>query len=135
MDVFGSREGDPLLQDDPFAPSDEETDDASDSAPPQSADASEQASAPDGSAEQLEAEKNTVFDSLPTASAMEGEDATRVIVRSAEAAAEGRLTELNAAFDQGWRLAHVDLRSETADAPSPEGHSFAFVLRGGPHSG
>jgi hypothetical protein len=52
-----------------------------------------------------------------------------------EAAAEGRLTELNAAFDQGWRLAHVDLRSETADATAPEERSLAFILRGGPNAG
>lgn len=128
MDVFGSREGDPLLQDDPLAPSDGEAEEASDSAP-QSDEAAESPS----SSEQREEEGDTVFDAAQrTSAAAESEDeSTRVIVRSAEAAAEGRLTELNAAFEKGWRLDYVDLRPETAEADSPGSHTLAFVLRDG----
>lgn len=115
MDVFGSPEEDPLLHGDQTTPSEGE---------------SAEPNAPDESAESGGAQSSrTVFQS----GSQDGVQASRVFIRSTTAAAQGQLTELNATLDQGWRLASVELRTDSpsqSSRPTPETvSSIAFVLR------
>lgn len=102
MSLFGSREDDPLLQDDPFAPSDDEP--SSSARAPEEAPADDDGIAPASAAP--EEEPRPSFD---------GETARRALVRSVDKAEAGTLGALNTAFDQGWRLDKVVYREETAD--------------------
>jgi hypothetical protein len=90
MSLFGSRENDPLLQDDPFAPSDED--------PP--ADAEDEAGA--GASE---ADASSVDEPAPT---------TRKMTYTRQEARAGDLTELNRALDREWRLASIRLEDDNA---------------------
>lgn len=122
MDPFGSREDDPLLQGDPFAPTSSEDD----------ADGGEAASENRSPVETGEASRSgettgeSVFEESGSHFALDGDGDTRVVFRSAEGASEGRLTVLNAAFDQGWSLDRVELRKGEGGGA---GTSIAFVLR------
>ena len=100
MSLFGSRENDPLLQDDPFAPSEGEPSDSS---------SAEDSSPPGG-----QADEPSASDAGNRASSRD-EEGKRVLVRGVDEAEAGTLSALNTAFDQGWRLEKVVHREETAD--------------------
>lgn len=93
MNLFGSREEDPLLQDDPFAP---DSDDPSSASEPRSAD-------PD-------TDPNPA---VPTEGEQQEEDG-RTLVYTQEEAETGPLSELNQAFDQEWRLKQIQFRDDGA---------------------
>jgi hypothetical protein len=82
MNVFGPREKDPLLQDDPLAPSSD----------PRTA-----------------AEDSTPKESPPAESEDETAD-SRLLLGSMTDAQEGKLTTLNRALANGWTLERVELR-------------------------
>ena len=149
MSIFGSREEDPLLQGDPLAPAPEnESSDEEEISERGSSD--DQAGRPDdrergepqapASSEEPRSSGETVFSSSgdgpngartgkPSSS---GTTDTRVLLRSVEEAADGRLTRLNAAIEEGWRLQCVELRdgTTTSTAQTAEAsRSLAFVLR------
>jgi hypothetical protein len=123
MSIFGSREEDPLLQDDPLAPSSEE--DAASEDEPSAGDDSSQTSAADTEARSTEEapdapDTGAVADSDEEAAdesgghfALDGEGTSRTLVRSLEEAEHGNLTVLNAAFDQGWRIDRVVYQEES----------------------
>jgi hypothetical protein len=90
MSLFGSRENDPLLQDDPFAPSDED--------PPADAEDETGADASGGDA-------SPVDEPAPT---------TRTITYTRQEARAGDLTELNRALDREWRLDSIRLEGDNA---------------------
>ena len=148
MSVFGTREDDPLLQNDPLAPSpdDEQEGEPSSDEPPYDEESSEKAVSEDASSEAAPSDKETAPTDGPETDAstshsegtdsvfgpgsssetedenhfrLGGSEDTRAIVRSAKEAASGRLTVLNAAFDQGWRLSRVDVQED----PTPEAAS------------
>lgn len=147
MSIFGSREDDPLLQDDPFAPS------SGDGAPEQNGASSKEPTdnhasnhgPPSGSPAQ-ESKSTATDDSLggsvfdPSTNAdgrsfgetdrTASEASSREIVRTAEQAANGHLSTINDALDAGWRLRRVELRNASADhAQADADRSFAFILR------
>lgn len=102
MSVFGSRDEDPLLQGDPFAPPSTDTSDSSNpTVSPEERDASD-TDPPDD---------HSVF---------EDADRHRFVCSKADAA-EGHLDELNASLKQGWVLDHIEFRSTSS--------SLVFVLR------
>lgn len=143
MSIFGSREDDPLLQNDPLAPSPDD-DPAGDTAD-EDGDASEsdrsstarnRSEAPadeDASTDSAAGPATSVFGSP---AGVQGRSSSRtderVIVRLVEEAANGRLAQVNTALDAGWRLRRLELRDEVPDgrvpttADSPQ--SVAFVL-------
>lgn len=141
VNPLGSRDEDPLLKNDPLAPSsdgdegegDDETtgmtssgeDPSSANLPPGKTSSGLQRQSPqkNESDSELQEDNWSVFSPSEDHFAFGGEGDTRVVVRSVEAAAEGRLTVLNSAFDQGWRLARVALKEEKSS------FSVAFVLR------
>lgn len=136
MSIFGTREDDPLLENDPLAPS---SDDEQEGDAPPDEDASSKAALSDeetasqsgseevrpssrpgfsnseepasvfgaGSSAEVNAENHFRFD---------GSEETRVIVRSAEELTRGRLTMLNSALDVGWRIDRVKLRKGASPA-------------------
>lgn len=153
MDIFGSREEDPLLQDDPLAPSSEEgasednaeggsaeEDSHKRNAPKQDI-ASEEASSTGFNSDASPTE-SIDDDHLPTGTNEEREDSvfrntaadqgrgphfrfdgtedTRVVVRSGKEAAEGRLTVINAALEEGWQLGRVEVQENDPSASSAE---------------
>jgi len=93
MSVFGSRDDDPLLQGDPFAPSSSE-DDLEDTDPDDTVDALDDADGPDRP--------------LNGTSVFDDSDEYRV-VRSVDEAANGHLDELNASLEGDWQLDRVEL--------------------------
>lgn len=125
MSLFGSREDDPLLQDDPLVPSDDESSAPSarapDEAPEESAPSpqapEETSDSPPGgntSSSRSQSGPSSASDTGDRA-ALSGEEARRALVRGVDAAEAGNLSALNTAFDQGWRLDKVVYREETAD--------------------
>jgi len=152
MSVFGSRDEDPLLQNDPLSPSDEEEaqGDTSKEASTGDAEASEDAFREGETAQTTdedghhpsEADEDTdpsVFHAstpsekkVPSDALREdSKDDTCVIVRAADDAADGQLRELRAAFASGWSLGRVVLQGKNEDlnASLPLGAlQFAFVL-------
>jgi len=119
MSLFGSRADDPLLQDDPFAPSDDESSAASARASEQSPSDGEEAdkassSSPgtESAASQSDASSDPVGASR---SSFDGKTARRTIVEGLDKVESGPLSALNTAFDQGWRLDKIVYREETAD--------------------
>jgi hypothetical protein len=147
MSLFGSREDDPLLQDDPLAPSSDEEgpEEAPTGEEPESAE-------PEGGADEPPPQDDpeeewslspavsrgsgdSVF--APTGSNgeegdsgffhFEGEDDERVIVRTAREAAAGRLNVLNSALNGGWRLGRIELRED--DSSDDASIECVFVLR------
>jgi len=119
MSIFGSREDDPLLQDDPLAPSDHESSASSARASEQSPSGGEEATQASSSspgaeptASQSDASSDPVSDPR---SSFEGKRARRAIVRGLDTVETGALSALNTAFDQGWRLDKIVYREETAD--------------------
>ncbi|PQJ26945.1 hypothetical protein BSZ35_18655 [Salinibacter sp. 10B] len=148
MAPFGSRKDDPLLQDDPLAPpsdegAGEEDDSTGDVDPETHADEStDEGAAVDG--EDADAESRSLVETGEASRVGETTDPsvfedsgdrfkfgrdgdTRVVTRSAEGASEGRLTVLNAAFEQGWTLDRVELRND--EGGEVDRMSIAFVLR------
>ena len=105
MDLFGPRDEDPLLRNDPLAPSDSEGDRAERPDDPDPDDASRPGAS--------DAEAPPPDDRAP-------ENRSRRVAYSREEAAEGPLPTLNRALGQGWRLARVRLRDNEA---------FVFTLR------
>jgi len=157
MSVFGSRDEDPLLQNDPLSPSDEEEaqGDTSKEASTGDAEASEDAFREGETAQTTDAQTTdedghhpsgadedtdpSVFHaSTPSekkarsdALREDSKDDTCVIVRAADDAADGQLRELRAAFASGWSLGRVVLQGKNEDlnASLPLGAlQFAFVL-------
>jgi len=102
MSVFDSREEDPLLQGDPFAPPANDRPDSTDSLP-----SSEEAESSDS-------------DSSDSHSVFEDREQHRVVCSQRDAA-EGRLDELNASLKQEWVFDHIEFR--------PASSSLVFVLR------
>jgi hypothetical protein len=153
MSLFGSREEDPLLENDPLAPSSDSEavheEDASsieedDDAESTSSSASAPEMDPPGALSSDGAESDSVFrvTSPHSVSSEENElqfdsrEDTRVVVHTAEEAGAGRLTVLNAALEEGWRLDRVELRSESPDEAGLEEEgaqssivTLAFVLQ------
>lgn len=150
MSIFGSRDDDPLLQGDPFAPDAE--DDPSDGEPPEEStgeDANDEGPRPEGpsmterpDAPPAEADSDRRESVFGPADNAEGhpsdrdapgseEGGTRVLVRLLEEAANGRLDRLNTAVEAGWRLQRVELVNETPDEQrrsAGASRSLAFVL-------
>lgn len=126
MSLFGSREDDPLLQDDPFAPSEEDSA-SRPSAPseeehpdPEASGSGADAISPDVPASGAELPAEAQHDESAAAGgkdrfSFDGEEARRALVRNVDEAEAGTLSALNTAFDQGWRLERVVYREETAD--------------------
>lgn len=140
MNLFGSRDDDPLLKNDPLAPSDDETSSEEEAERDEESDAvSTDGDTPvaDGDSGTGETYGDSVFGATRAASdgeyfEMDGEGDQPILVRSLHNASNGRLTMLNAAFDQGWRLARIELRDAAPseeEAPPEEGRSLAFHLR------
>jgi len=102
MSVFGSRDDDPLLQDDPFAP----PSNASSTSP-----SSEVPTDPDTDPPEAPSEGHSVFDDR---------EKHRVIC-SKEQAVEGKLDKLNASLKQGWIFDCIEFR--------PASSSLVFVLQ------
>jgi hypothetical protein len=120
MGVFGSRENDPLINHDPFAPLPNEESGSS------GEEGGERESSPTkDSASSVFRPEESQTDRESQASPSES---TWVVTRSLDEAADGRLADLNAAFEQGWQLSSVELRVGTEDEHS-SGISVAFVLR------
>jgi hypothetical protein len=126
MSLFGSREDDPLLQDDPFAPSEDDPSSQDARTPEEaprdrnpSSDGTE-AGSPDAPSAGGEAsvtsqdEESSRFGGDDRFS-FTGEEARRALVRGVDEAESGDLAVLNTAFDQGWRLEGVVYREDTAD--------------------
>ena len=88
MGLFGSRDEDPLLQDDPFAPG-----------------ADAPASSDDG-ASARSSESPTQHQEAA------GPPETRAITCTQEEATDGALSDLNQALVGGWRLARVQLQND-----------------------
>jgi len=107
MSIFGSREEDPLLQNDPLAPPSDDSSDSS-SAHPEGL-----RSDSDSPLSNALTEAESPGPGAPFAFPEEGP--TRTLRRSVEAAREGHLSILNAAFDQGWRLTRIEYQEQTAD--------------------
>ena len=130
MSLFGSRKEDPLLQNDPFAPSSEEdksTESSSEDDPPENNPDRDETSQREQEAEESESPSSSTAgeskDSVFTPSRTQEEEGkgffqfgsrgdSRVIVRSAKEAEEGRLTVINSAIDEGWRLDRVETSEE-----------------------
>lgn len=155
MTLFGSREEDPLLQNDPLAPSSGESgekepgetgsfEDDTRSEDARSNESSRGEEKPGGKeppgseSDGAGDDAGSVFRSYSNHFALDGEGDTRVLVRSEEEALEGRLTLINAALNQGWRLARVEVNDEETSEQSSStrdgrkdatGRSVVFVLR------
>ncbi len=121
MSIFGSREDDPLLQDDPFSPADEDPSSEATSASEGTSSTPEGTEAPStGSAAPANADATAPAQG-DSAGARGGDggstggEAQRSLVRSADEVESGQLDALNTAFDQGWRLESIAYREETAD--------------------
>jgi hypothetical protein len=154
MTLFGRREEDPLLQNDPLAPSSDDgqegprssnENDSSEAVPPENEDVSPDG--PDEDASSVASPRSETPESVFGAGSstdtnnhfsFDGTDETRVIIRTAEEATSGRLTVLNSAFDQGWRVDRIEVNPGAPRDTPPEGQdaasnspsrSFAFVLR------
>jgi hypothetical protein len=122
MSIFGSRDDDPLLQGDPFAPSDE--DEPHDAASPSDDDPAQKTRDPAGSTDDVPPPGASVFGP--------SDEDTQVLVHLVEEAADGRLGRLNAALDAGWRLRRVELRDDPPGDPTrstADARALAFVLR------
>jgi hypothetical protein len=153
MSLFGSREDDPLLQDDPLAPSSDEegpeeapTGEKPEGAEPEGG-ADEAAPSPQDDPAEEESLPPAVSresgDSVfaPTGSNgeegesgffhFEGEDDERVIVRTAREAAAGRLNVLNSALDGGWHLSRIELREDSSSDDSSIECVFVLGRPGG----
>lgn len=150
MNLFGSREEDPLLQNDPLAPSSEDSpDDPAPSDNPSSEEnadpsASEEPSPSDDSDERagqprssLEEGGGSVFGpcppSAPADAPADGNRPRRTLTHTVAEAADGELAALNAALDAGWRLDRVEVRTAPeapTDAPPAGDRSatIAFLL-------
>lgn len=126
MSLFGSREDDPLLQDDPFAPSEDDSS-SQEARPPEEASRDRNQSSQETEADPPDAppvgEDASAMAQTEEASrsgdddrfSFTGEEARRALVRGVDEAESGHLAVLNTAFDQGWRLEGVVYREETAD--------------------
>lgn len=133
MSLFGPRKEDPLLQNDPLAPSSEEeksTESSSKDVSPENDANGEEASHREQEAEDLESpsssttgeSQDSVFTPSRTQDDNEGRGFfqfgsrgdSRVIVRSAKEADEGRLNVINSAMDEGWRLDRVETFEEAS---------------------
>lgn len=119
MSIFGSRQDDPLLQNDPLSPS------ADDTAP----------STPTKEHSVPVERSDSVFGRTEAPPRGDGAAGHRIVRHTAAKAESGPLTELNAAFDAGWRLDHVDLQPEASgnEENEPPGSTsgsltLAFVL-------
>ena len=88
MGLFGSRDEDPLLQDDPFAPNSDESDGSDEGGSPESASSAQRRREEPGRAE------------------------TRAITCTQAEATEGALADLNQALVQNWRLARIQVRDD-----------------------
>jgi hypothetical protein len=122
MSIFGSRDDDPLLKGDPFAPSDE--DETHDASSPSDDDPARKTRDPAGSGDDAPRPGGSVFGP--------SDENTQVLVHLVEEAANGRLGRLNAALDAGWRLRRVELRDDPPDDPTrsaTDARALAFVLR------
>lgn len=104
MSLFGSREEDPLLQDDPFAPSSQDN---------QTAEGAENLDALDKTANP---DSSNVGGSV-----FEASEEWRVIRSS-----KGQFDEINASLKQGWFLHDIELHNPPSSSAS---HSFVFILR------
>jgi hypothetical protein len=121
MSIFGSRDDDPLLQDDPLAPSSDNEESRDDAARPSSGGGAA------GREQGPPHEAGTgVFGPFDAEASVPSDDPTREVVRTATQAAEGNLAPLNAALDQGWRVARVHVRGSAA---GPSSREVVFVLR------
>lgn len=143
MSVFGSQSEDPLLQNDPLAPSPE--DEEGESEPPEDRESSttESTDKEAAAADPPHERGDSVFGQAATprdrendGAATEKEDAPRVIVRSFAEAARGGLAAVNEAIEDGWVLERVqvnDVSSAKSDAKveagPPSSLTLAFVLR------
>ena len=137
MSVFGSRDEDPLLQDDPLAPSADD-DDHEEASPDETTSSDDVTRRASSSPAEGRRGGVTVFGRVaPTGD--DGEEAggeTRVLVQSPAEAASGALAALNNALDDGWRIRRVDVNEDSAAEPDAEiGRSsseptltLAFVL-------
>ena len=121
MSVFGSRKDDPLLQNDPFAPaSEEEEPDTDDSSKDEDA-------SPSNDHDSFGVFGPTGESGGAPPFSVKEEGSSRVIVCSKKEVINGRLTALNAAFNDGWRLERIEWRQEepTENEAAP---ALAFVL-------
>lgn len=125
MSIFGSREDDPLLQDDPFAPPPDDDPSAEEDASP----AEQSADAP---SDETPSRSESVFGpSDGEGDRFSESTSTRVLVHPVEEAANGHLAQLNMALDEGWRFRRVELREEATDEELQSRQAprtLAFVL-------
>lgn len=147
MSVFGSRNEDPLLQNDPLVPSSDEDE----TSPDESSSTDDAADGQDASGSETTAANGTpqagggVFGEggSPKSDAKDGHASsggraeTRIIVHSIGEADREPLTAVNRALDDGWRLDRIETRGDSIperegerEDPYPEfALSLAFVLR------
>ena len=142
MSVFGSRNDDPLLQNDPLAPdSDDESEGEATEDPSAKTEATSQETASPKGARRTE---DSVFQPKTTESPPEGRrdsdrqgEQSRVIIRSVEEAGRGAMDAINEALDDGWRLDSVEVNNVSAarrdadveNASTTASFTLAFVLR------
>ena len=150
MSVFGSRNDDPLLQNDPLAPPSDENEEEDAPSPDDSTTEDDAASHPEeasreSSASNGERTEESVFGpSVPVEGGDEdgqhsrtGTEKTRVVVCSVAGVARETIANLNEALDDGWRLDHVEVNErgraeweeEGEDSSADSSLELAFVLR------
>lgn len=138
MSIFGPREDDPLLQNDPLAPSSDADDesaveDSTSDTPLQSSStrdtsASEASSPPSKAGDANE----SVFSSPHSSVKHDTPDHqnTRTLTYVLNDAIDGRLTALSEALSQGWRLTHVEVRQKDVieEESKDTTRTLAFIL-------
>jgi hypothetical protein len=137
MSVFGSRDEDPLLQDDPLAPSADD-DDHEEASPDETTSSDDVTRSASSSSAEGGRGGGTVFGRVTPTGTNDEEDGreTRVLVQSPAEAASGALAALNNALDNGWRIRRVDIEEDASagrdaeiEGPSTEPLlTLAFVL-------
>jgi hypothetical protein len=135
MSIFGSRDDDPLLQDDPFAPSGEDDEGSRGGAPAEKRSSEEERS--EGASNRL----GSLFES-GEGEEERGQDQKRELEQetlqvrcSTDESRQAPLDRLNALFEQGWRVDHIEHkpseRTPATEETSARHTTLLFILRRG----
>jgi len=140
MSIFGSRDDDPLLQDDPFAPPGEDGASEADEEGCSGDASSEEGSSEENCSEGASRHLGSLFESG------EGDEPaqerkkelkreTLRVGQSSEEPRPARLDRLNALFDAGWRIDRIEHKSSerapAAEEASTTPITLLFLLRRG----
>ena len=133
MSIFGSRDDDPLLQDDPFAPPGEggasEADEEGNPEDAPSEKRSSEEDRPEGTSNHL----GSLFESgQEDEPAQEQKEAikreTLQVGQSSEETGPARLDRLNALFDAGWRIDRIEHKSSERVSAAEEASTRPITL-------